>query len=342
MEINNSSGINSTNSTQNSNKSAIKTSTSESFASQLKTAKNSQDTAKAEDDNKTETEDTKKDSAKEIKDGETEDVDNAIDGLKEAVDEMNKQKPDEKSKNEKDLKVIDNNMNLQEQAEMLNLQMGANMNFNSDNQQFAEFLNQENSKNKLRATAKDLAEEKAIMHTMEENLAMINKSQALKDKQSTVTIHNDEGIKKVDSQTNLTVETIVSYDNVVMDKADVDFFVNLVDNGSVEMNEVQNTKKSAQVSKTLADLLAKSMNDNKPVRIDFDNNISVIIKISKSGKISADFLPSSQIAEAYLKENLPILKQRFDDKNIDYDELNQRKQQKQDTQDNKKKGRKDE
>ena len=84
------------------------------------------------------------------------------------------------------------------------------------------------------------------------------------------------------------------------------------------------------------------MNDNKPVRIDFDNNISVIIKISRNGKISADFLPSSQVAEAYLKENLPLLKQMFDENNIDYEELNQRKQQKQDTQDNRKKGRKDE
>ena len=83
------------------------------------------------------------------------------------------------------------------------------------------------------------------------------------------------------------------------------------------------------------------MEDHKPVRIDFDNNISVIIKIDRAGKISADFLPSSQVAEAYLKENLPLLKQRFDDNNIDYNELNQR-QRKQDNQEDKKKGRKDE
>lgn len=79
------------------------------------------------------------------------------------------------------------------------------------------------------------------------------------------------------------------------------------------------------------------MKDNQPVRIDFDNNISVIIKIGRDGKISADFLPSSQVAEAYLKENLPLLKQRFDESNIEYDELNHR-QQKQDEKENQKKG----
>ena len=86
----------------------------------------------------------------------------------------------------------------------------------------------------------------------------------------------------------------------------------------------------------------KSMEDNKPIRINFDNDISVIIKINKNRKISADFLPSSQVAEAYLKENLPILKQRFDDNNIDYEELNHRKQEQQDDRNNRKKGRKDE
>ena len=104
------------------------------------------------------------------------------------------------------------------------------------------------------------------------------------------------------------------------------------------MDSLRGADKSSQVSKTLADMLAKSMQDNKPIRIDFDNNISVIIRISREGKISADFLPSSQVAEAYLKENLPLLRQKFDENNIDYDELNQRKQP-QDERNNRKKGR---
>ena len=71
---------------------------------------------------------------------------------------------------------------------------------------------------------------------------------------------------------------------------------------------------------------------------DFEN----LINSGKDGKISADFLPSSQVAEAYLKENLPLLKQRFEENNIEYNELNQRKQQKQNEKDNRKKGRENE
>ena len=269
-----------------------------------------------------------------------------------------KQTADEKEDND----LIENNINIQEpQEKKLETNTGTNMSFNSNGQQFTEFINNEKNQDVLNSSEKDLAEEKAILSTMEENVAIARKNILLKEKnsnnlqqkmvqnteqtdkneQKTITVDNQEGIKKVDKKTNLTVDTIVKYDNIVMNEADVDFFVNLVENGSINMKEIQNAEKSSQVSKTLADLLAKSMNENKPIRIDFDNDISVIIKIDRAGKISADFLPSSQIAEAYLKENLPLLRQRFDDNNINYNELNQRRQ-KQDTQDNRKKGRKDE
>ena len=104
----------------------------------------------------------------------------------------------------------------------------------------------------------------------------------------------------------------------------------------------KNLEKSVKISKTLSDLLAKAKENNQPLRIDFDNNISVIIRISRDGKITADFLPSSQIAEAYLKENLPLLRQKFDDENIKYDELNQRERKEQHKEQNRKKGRNDE
>ena len=283
-----------------------------------------------------------------------EDVGEALIGLKNTIDvffkinqkdetepECIKNLPEEddiKNKNE-DSGLIDNNVNVPEQQDKINLQMGANMSFNSNGQPFAEFVNNEQSKDTLKSSAKDLAEEKAIMSTMEENIAIANKNMALS---KTKTVENEHGVHKIDKKTNLIVDTIVSYDNVIMTKDDVDFFTNLVENGVVEMSEVKNAQKSSHVSKTLADMLAKAMNDNKPVRIDFDNNISVIIKIDRAGKISADFIPSSQVAEAYLKENLPLLKQRFDDNNIDYKELNQRQRKQQDTQDNRKKGRKNE
>lgn len=339
------------------------------FAEELKNAEVTKDVKDAKDAKEAEAakkvEITKKEDTKANEENKEEDtkVNEAIDGLEDAVNEINKigqkdeleeefVKQDKHIADKKNIfsneenTLIDNNMNIQEPTDKLNVQTEANMNFSSNEQPFSEFVNKNNTKEALKSTASELAEEKAILSTMEENIAIANKNMLMKEKaeaaKKTVTVQNDSGIKKVNAKTNLTVDTIVSYENVVMDKNDVDFFVNLVDNGVINLNEIQGAEKSAKVSKTLADLLAKAMNDNKPVRIDFDNDISIIIKIDRAGKISADFLPSSQIAEAYLKENLPLLKQRFDENNIDYNELNQRKQQKQDSQENRKKGQKDE
>ena len=312
---------------------------------------------------------------------EEDNLDDVIGGLEQTVEEFKKlnQKNDKinislkdetfsDDKEKEDNNLIDNNINIQEKKEQQLPQMNANMNFNSNGQPFAAFVQNNNENNQLSASESDLAEENAILSTMSENMAIAQKNMLLKkDKQNEVaqsveleniqpqeqsennvetpktkTVTNEQGIKKVDAKTNITTETVVKFDDIAMNKSDVDFFANLVENGSVDMNSVTNSQKSSQVSKTLADMLAKSMEDNKPIRINFDNDISVIIKINKNGKISADFLPSSQVAEAYLKENLPILKQRFDDNNIDYEELNHRKQEQQDDRNNRKKGRKDE
>ncbi len=288
-----------------------------------------------------------------------------IGGLEQTVEELNKlnQKNDKinsslkndaffDDKEKEDNNLIDNNINIQEKKEQQLPQMNANMNFNSNGQPFAAFVQNNNENNQLAASESDLAEEKAILSTMSENMAiaqkniLLNKAKQVEEidakEPKTKTVTNDQGIKKVDAKTNITTDTVVKFDDIAMNKNDVEFFANLVENGSVDMNSVTNSQKSSQISKTLADMIAKSMEDNKPIRINFDNDISVIIKINKNGKISADFLPSSQVAEAYLKENLPILKQRFDDNNIDYEELNHRKQEQQDDRNNRKKGRKDE
>ena len=203
--------------------------------------------------------------------------------------------------------------------------MNSGLNFNNENQQ-----KQQNSEKKVTALVQDFTE--------------LNDSQAGDEVEEDVrvkTVTNSTSIKKVDTKSNITVETVASFDDIAMSKNDVDFFAKLVKDGQNSIS-TKETAEASQVSKTLADMLAKSMNDNKPIRINFDNDISVIIKVGKDGKISADFLPSSQIAEAYLKENLPLLKQRFEDNNIDYEELNHREQKQNEKDENQKKGRKDE
>ena len=241
--------------------------------------------------------------------------------------------------------MINKDFRIQNNTDILP-QMNPNMNFSGDGQPFSSFMNNSSDQNNnsnggLSLNAKDLAEEKAILSTMEENIAIANKNQIV---QAVKTITNEEGIKKVDSKTGIKIENIVKFDSVIMNQADVEVFANLVENGEADMNNLapKALEKSIQVSKTLADMLAKANETKQPLRIDFDNNISIIIRISRDGKISGDFLPSSQVAEAYLKENLPLLRQRFDDNNIEYDSLNQKERRNPEKENNKKKGRNNE
>ncbi|MBR6162399.1 flagellar hook-length control protein FliK [bacterium] len=131
------------------------------------------------------------------------------------------------------------------------------------------------------------------------------------------------------------------YDMMSMNQDDANFFINMVSGGqfSLSMNETNfnnfnisdidiapstEVQKSIEVSKTLVNLIEKSMQTQKPVRIDFDNNIAVIMKITKDGKISADFIPSNQEVERYLRNNIPLLVQRFEEQNLPYKELTYR------------------
>ena len=237
--------------------------------------------------------------------------------------------------------MINNDFNIQDKD--LLPQMNPNMNFSGDGQPFSSFMN--NSQNTpekiLEANAQDLAEEAAILSTMTENIAIANRNQMLKETQ---TVSNEDGIKRVDAKTGIKIENIVKYDSILMNQADVEVFANLIENKEINLNNLttQEAEKSIHISKTLADMLAKSKESNQPIRINFDNDISVIIRISRDGKITADFLPSSQVAEAYLKENLPLLKQRFDENNIEYDSLNQRERRDNNKEQNRKKDRNNE
>ena len=250
--------------------------------------------------------------------------------------------------NKKGETLINKDFNIQENKEILP-QMNPNMNFSGDGQPFSSFMNneQQNKNSSLQPSrnAKDLAEEAAILSTMAENIAIANKNNILKEnitpqQEEIKTVHQQDGIKRIETKTNIIIENVVKYDSIIMNQADVEVFAQLVQNNEIDIKNLapEAAKQSIQISKTLADMIAKSMETNQPLRIDFDNNISVIIRISRDGKISADFLPSSQVAEAYLKENLPLLRQRFDDNSIKYDELNQ-KERRENREQNRKKGR---
>ncbi len=131
------------------------------------------------------------------------------------------------------------------------------------------------------------------------------------------------------------------YDCLTMDRNDAMFFANsvkgenyafsvngevLMQNQATSVQEVSQVYKSAEVSKTLVDMLANSQQTGKSVRIDFGNDISAIMKVSVDGKISAQFIPSDKAAEEYLRNNIGYLEQAFEEQEIPYTELSYRQQ----------------
>ena len=346
IKINSSKNVQSTRTTYNNSDSSIK------FSDELNSLKEDTD-KKTTETTKTEKETDKKTSENKTENNDKkENIDKALDDMKDVLEELNQ--TDEKSSNRlgnskdnadnliKGDALINNDFSIKENQDLM-AQMGSNMNFSGDGQPFSSFMGNdghEKQSHQLGSNTQELAEEASILSTMAENIAMANKMNLETEK----TIAKEDGIKKIDTKKGMTIENIVNFNSVIMNQADVEVFANLVQNGEIDMNNLapEAASKSIQVSKTLADLLAKSMENNQPVRIDFDNDISVIIRISRNGKISADFLPSSQVAEAYLKENLPLLKQRFDENNIEYDELNQRNNKEKERDNNRKKGQENE
>lgn len=128
--------------------------------------------------------------------------------------------------------------------------------------------------------------------------------------------------------------SLFNYDTVKISKDDAKFFSDLVENkqfavqshdGQTELikfsDEVGPTYKTQQTSKVLIDLVNKAYEDGKPVRIDFDNNVSVVLKVDKKGKVSAEFIPGDKAVEEYLRNNIRYLKQRLDDQNISYNDI---------------------
>ncbi len=112
-------------------------------------------------------------------------------------------------------------------------------------------------------------------------------------------------------------------------QADAMFFLNMLNqngliNYEVKDDSLQITTKNSnaiEVSKTLMTMLKSSVDSKKPIRMDFDNNVTVILKLDDKGKVNAHFIPGDKAVEEYLKNNIPYLRQRFDEQNISYSNI---------------------
>lgn len=131
------------------------------------------------------------------------------------------------------------------------------------------------------------------------------------------------------------VKPAVDYTSIQMSDNDAMFFANLVKNTDMSMQsvasefqktleagQVQQAQSSAKASAALIAALQESSKTNQPFRIDFDKDISVIIKVDKDGNINANFIPGDKAVEAYLRNNIEFLRQRFNEENIAYGDLN--------------------
>lgn len=130
----------------------------------------------------------------------------------------------------------------------------------------------------------------------------------------------------------------VDYSNINMTFDDAKFFADLVQNTDKTLQDVMtdlksNTEQTVQkasqhvkVSSTLMNALNEAVKSNQPVRINFDKDVSVIIKVDKDGALSATFIPGDKAVEEYLRQNISTLRQRFDDQELSYRDLSYSRQ----------------
>lgn len=131
------------------------------------------------------------------------------------------------------------------------------------------------------------------------------------------------------------IQPAVDYTSIQMSDTDALFFSNLVKNTDMSMqsiaSEFQKTlsngtvlqaQSSAKATAALITALQESAKTNQPFRIDFDKDVSVILQVGKDGNINANFIPGDKAVEAYLRNNIDFLKQRFNEENIAYGDLN--------------------
>lgn len=142
---------------------------------------------------------------------------------------------------------------------------------------------------------------------------------------------------QIDSSDYSLLNTDFNYESLSMDFSDAMFFVNLTREGQFTVNTTPDgtfetliktevsqslvSQKSVEVTNQLTALIEKAQNTQKPVRISFDNDVSVILKIDKHGKVTAEFIPGSLEVENFLRNNIASLRQKFDEQNLPYNDL---------------------
>lgn len=120
-----------------------------------------------------------------------------------------------------------------------------------------------------------------------------------------------------------------------MNEADAKFFIDLANSNDISTQNIvaqaqnmlnsganaREVHQSYQVSQTLLNALNEARQNNQPIRIDFDQNVAVILRVNQNGSLSANFIPGDKAVEQFLRQNIDMLRNSFDEKNLPYTEL---------------------
>lgn len=98
-------------------------------------------------------------------------------------------------------------------------------------------------------------------------------------------------------------------------------FQNLQINAAVQNQQGVVSYKSMDVSRGLFNLIEYSFKAKKPIRVDFSKDSSVILKMNKEGKVSAEFISNDEAMAYIIKSSLPGLKNKMDTEGILYDDI---------------------
>jgi len=122
-----------------------------------------------------------------------------------------------------------------------------------------------------------------------------------------------------------------------LSEEDIEFFKLCSEKNEITINDVnaknsqvnlmavdsanQVSYKSFNFSKGLFNLIEYSYTKQKPVRLDFQGNSSVILKIDPKGMLTAEFITNDAAMEHILRSSIPNLKNKFDLEEISYEKI---------------------
>jgi len=212
--------------------------------------------------------------------------------------------------------------------------------------------NKENLEQTKAASILDV--EKILKNKIDEKNNTANNFQLLKQPELQTSLADK--IKKLKSTSSNEKSYKINLKN--LNENDVDFLKKLTKQHEINLQlpQFQNQQnlntnvtnseisyQSTDFSKTFTDMVNQAFKSQKPVRIDFDKEVAVILKIDKQGKVSAEFIPGDKAAEVALRNALPELQAKFNEEKLPYKELKSRNyNDKQERRNNKKESEKDE